>query len=897
MKNCIPLLILLCHVTITHAQVHARQIITTRASQHTFALPEVIYVDQQDDWLVNKAAELLRADMLAVTGRAPEIVHRLDGRPYILIGIVGRGLGKDSVGWGDGLDTVRVRGKWKGVRRDEVAALDTAGLGGKSEAIQKDVFSGLDTTGLGGKSETIQRNVFSGLDTAGLGGKSETIQRDMFSGLDTTGLNGKWEAFRITVSPGKVIILGSDKRGAAYGALELSKQLGVSPWYWWADVPIKKKEKVFVQEGRYDFGPPSVQYRGIFINDEAPAFSGWTHEKFGGFNHHVYEKIFELLLRLRGNYLWPAMWGNAFNDDDRLNPVLADKWGIVMGTSHHEPMLRAQAEWKRYGRGAWDYVANDSVLRAFWREGIVAMAKHESIVTIGMRGDGDLPMSSETATDLLERIVRDQRSIISEVTGKPAAETPQLWALYKEVQDYYDRGMRVPDDVTLLLCDDNWGNIRRFPDPLMPKRKGGYGVYYHFDYVGDPRNYKWVNTNNLARVWEQLHLAKMYGVDKIWIVNVGDLKPMELPIAFFMDYAWRAEPGDTLPDYYKQFAEENFGEGSDEWMAEGNASGGMEEGNRTSADSSKHSGFSFMNSARNIGDYLRQYSEMAARRKPELLDESSYTLKQYKEIVGEWEELVKKVRLQPYSDAYFELVQFPVEAMYNLHRLYYAVALYKSNRVQNKAWADSARKYYMRDSLLTVVYHQVAGGKWNHMMDQTHIGYTGWQQPPVNKMPDLTGPYTPPVVPKIYKQISATGYVSKYGDWVHIKGIGKFGDGITSFANSGTFSDSIIYHSAGAVARYEFEASGNTNIYLNFSPTLNFTHGDGLWFGVSIDGAKELATTINAHDDNKELWSKWVSDNVIQVKLSYSLKPGKHEIVYSQYSPGIVLQSIEFEKH
>ncbi|OMP78566.1 glycosyl hydrolase 115 family protein [[Flexibacter] sp. ATCC 35208] len=847
MKNCIPLLILLCHVTYMHAQVHARQIITTHASQHTFSLPEVIYVDQQDDWLVKKAAELLRADMLAVTGRAPEIVHRLDGRPYVLIGTVRGGFGKDSVGWGDGgdgVDTVRVSGKWEALRRDRIAGLDTAGLG------------------------------------------------------------GKWEAFRITVSPGKVVILGSDKRGAAYGALELSKQLGVSPWYWWADVPIKKKEKVFVQEGRYDFGPPSVQYRGIFINDEAPAFSGWTHEKFGGFNHHVYEKIFELLLRLRGNYLWPAMWGNAFNDDDRLNPVLADKWGIVMGTSHHEPMLRAQTEWKRYGQGAWDYVANDSVLRAFWREGIVAMAKHESIVTIGMRGDGDLPMSRETATDLLERIVRDQRSIISEVTGKPAAETPQLWALYKEVQDYYDSGMRVPDDVTLLLCDDNWGNIRRFPDPVMPKRKGGYGVYYHFDYVGDPRNYKWVNTNNLARVWEQLHLAKMYGVDKIWIVNVGDLKPMELPIVFFMDYAWSAEPEDTLPDYYKQFAEENFGEGLDERMAEGNvrggmkeedysrriakgnSRGGMEEGTKTGADSSKQSGFSFMNSARDIGDYLRQYSEMAARRKPELLDESSYTLKKYKEVVAEWEELVKKVRLQPYSDAYFELVQFPVEAMYNLHKLYYAVALYKSNRVQNKAWADSARSYYMRDSLLTVAYHQVAGGKWNHMMDQTHIGYTGWQQPPVNKMPDLAGPYKRPVVPKIYKQISATGYVTKHGDWVHIKGIGKFGDGITSFANSGTFSDSIIYHSAGTVARYEFEASGNTNIYLNFSPTLNFTHGDGLWFGVSIDGAKELATTINAHDDNKELWSKWVSDNIIKVKLSYTFKPGKHEIVYSQYSPG-----------
>lgn len=772
MKNCIPLLILLCQVT----HIHAQQIITTHASQHTISLPEVIYVDQQDDWLVKKAAGLLRADILAVTGRAPEIVHTLDGRPCIVIG---------------------------------------------------------------------------------------TLEKSIFPNPDTMGLTGKWEAFRITVSPQNITITGSDKRGAAYGTLELSRQLGVSPWYWWADVPIKKKDKVYLQQGRYDFPSPSVQYRGIFINDEAPAFSGWTKEKFGGVNHLVYEKVFELLLRLRGNYLWPAMWGNAFNDDDTLNPVLADKWGIVMGTTHHEPMLRAQAEWKRYGKGAWDYTTNDSVLRAFWRKGIEAMGKHESIVSIGMRGDGDLPMRKETATDLLERIVRDQRSIISEVTGKPPEETPQLWALYKEVQDYYDSGMRVPDDVTLLLCDDNWGNIRRFPDPLLPKRKGGYGVYYHFDYVGDPRNYKWINTNNLARVWEQLHLAKVYGVDKIWIVNVGDLKPMELPISFFMDYAWRADAKDTLPDYYTRFAAENFGAATNE----------------------------------NIGNYLRQYSEMAARRKPELLDESSYSLKQYKAIVDEWEDLAKKVLKQPYTDAYFELVQFPVAAMYNLHKLYYAVALYKSNRVQYQSWADSARKYYRQDSLLTIAYHHIANGKWNHMMDQTHIGYTRWQQPDVNAMPDLSKPYKKPAAPKIYKRMQATDYLNKNSNWVHIKGIGKFGDGITSFKNMQVFSDSIIYHSTGTVARYEFEASGNTNIYLNFSPTLNFTHGKGLWFGFSIDNAKELATTINDHDDDKERWSRWVADNIIKVKLSYTFKPGKHEIVYVQYSPGIVLQSIELEKY
>ncbi|HYJ38869.1 MAG TPA: glycosyl hydrolase 115 family protein, partial [Chitinophagaceae bacterium] len=253
--------------------------------------------------------------------------------------------------------------------------------------------------------------------------------------IDVTRIRNKWEAFQLTTltSPFKgsgniLVITGSDRRGTAFGVFELSRQMGVSPWYWWADVPMKNKANIYIKKGTHVFSSPSVKYRGIFINDEAPAFSGWAKEKFGGVNHHVYEKIFELLLRLKANYLWPAMWGNAFNDDDTLNPILADKWGIVMGTSHHEPMLRAQQEWKRYGKGQWNYDSNEVVLKNFWRKGIQNMGNHESIVTIGMRGDGDMPMTRGTATQLLERIVSDQRKIIAEVTGKDASLTPQLWA-------------------------------------------------------------------------------------------------------------------------------------------------------------------------------------------------------------------------------------------------------------------------------------------------------------------------------------------------------------------------------------------------------------------------------------------------------------------------------------
>lgn len=544
--------------------------------------------------------------------------------------------------------------------------------------------------------------------------------------LNVDGITGKWEA-HITQTienplPGvsrALVIAGSDKRGTIYGVYELSTQIGVSPWYWWADVPAKKHRSLYVKPGKYTDNGPAVKYRGIFINDEAPAFSGWAKEKFGGVNHRLYEKMFELILRLKGNYLWPAMWGNAFNDDDKLNPVLADDYGVVMGTSHHEPMDRAQQEWKRYGAGQWNYDTNGTVLRDFWKKGIESMGSKETIVTVGMRGDGDMPMTEGSNIALLEKIVADQRKIIADVTGKYASQTPQMWALYKEVQDYYDKGMRVPDDVTLLLCDDNWGNIRKLPKLGEPARRGGYGIYYHFDYVGDPRNYKWLNTNQISKTWEQMHLAYEYGARQVWIVNVGDLKPMEFPVSFFLDYAYSPDkwPAGKLDDYIKEWAAQQFG----------------------------------LAHADEIADILNSYTRYNARRKPEQLNEDTYSLTNYREfesVVNDYNNLQRKAKalyakMPPqYRDAYFELVLHPVEACANLNRLYYYTAknrLYaRQGRGATNAMADTVKKLYIQDSLISHYYNTVlANGKWNHMMDQTHIGYTYWQQPPVNKIPVL----------------------------------------------------------------------------------------------------------------------------------------------------------------
>jgi Glycosyl hydrolase family 115/Gylcosyl hydrolase family 115 C-terminal domain len=558
-------------------------------------------------------------------------------------------------------------------------------------------------------------------------GKSAVIDRLIREKkIDVSSVAGKWESFLIQVVPrplpgvsSGLIIAGSDKRGTIYGIYDLSEQIGVSPWYWWADAPVQRKNALFVRPGRYVQGPPAVKYRGIFLNDEAPALSSWVKEKFGNYNHQFYEKVFELLLRLKANYLWPAMWNNAFNEDDPLNPQLADMYGIVMGTSHHEPMLRAQQEWKRHGTGPWDYSLNSDVLQKFWTAGIERNKNYESITTLGMRGDGDLPMTEGANIALLEKIVADQRKIIASHVNPDLSAVPQDWALYKEVQEYYEKGMRVPDDVTLLWCDDNWGNIRRLPAADERKRTGGAGIYYHFDYVGDPRSYKWLNTIPITKVWEQMSLAYHYGANRIWIVNVGDLKPMEFPIEFFLTLAWHPEewPRERIPEYSRMWAQREF---EPKYASE-------------------------------IAALVGRYTKFNGRRKPELLEPDTFSLVDYQEaekVLDEWQAITRRAE-QIYNslpenerDAFFQLVLYPVKASAQVAELYIAVGknhLYASQRrASTNDLAASARALFQADADLSAEYnHTLAHGKWNHMMDQPRIGYSGWHDPPENIMPEV----------------------------------------------------------------------------------------------------------------------------------------------------------------
>jgi hypothetical protein len=583
---------------------------------------------------------------------------------------------------------------------------------------------------------------------AGTIGKSSLIEDLVKRGkIRVDDISGKWESFIIQVVdkpfPGVekgLVIAGSDKRGTIYGIYEISGEIGVSPWYWWADVPARKNKNLFVSAGRFVYGVPSVKYRGIFLNDEAPDLTNWVAWKYGmvpvsakppvppgvaNYGHEFYSRIFELLLRLKANYLWPAMWNNAFNEDDSLNAALANEYGIVMGNSHQEPMLRAQKEWdRRYLKtlGSWNWTKHSDTLVKFWRDGIRRNRSFESLITIGLRGADDTEMGPggpQANIDKLEKIVNVQRKILSEEINPDVTKIPQLWCLYKEVQDYYNAGMRVPDDVTLLWAEDNWGNLRRVPAVGERSRTGGAGIYYHFDYHGGPRSYQWINTNPIPKIWDQMALAKQYGADRIWIVNVGHFRGYEFPIEYFLSLGWNSEAhtASDMKGFTERWAERTFGPA----YAEG------------------------------IADIISKTTKYNGRRKPELLSPSTYSIVSYGEaekVVSDFRMLTEKAEqinnLLPVEmhDSFYHLVLFPVKACSILNELYFTAgknALYASQgRATTNELAEKTEMLFRADTSLMGYYNRkFAGGKWNHFMDQTHLGYKGWADPRVNSLDAL----------------------------------------------------------------------------------------------------------------------------------------------------------------
>ena len=705
-------------------------------------------------------------------------------------------------------------------------------------------------------------------------------------------LKGKREKFIITIVNNQLVIAGSDRRGTIYGIYELSQQMGVSPWYDWADVPVEHHDSIFVNKGVYSDGEPAVRYRGIFLNDEAPCLTSWVKNTYGtGYgDHRFYQRVFELVLRLRGNMMWPAMWGWAFYSDDAENEKTADEMGVIMGTSHHEPMARNHQEYARHRKeyGAWNYQKNKQGLQKFFREGIERMKGTEQIVTIGMRGDGDEAMSEEADTKLMQDIIADQRKIISDVTGKKASETPQVWALYKEVLDYYDKGMKVPDDVTLLLCDDNWGNVRRVPNAQERKHKGGWGLYYHVDYVGAPRNSKFINATPVQNPWEQLTLAYENGIDRLWILNVGDLKPMEYPISQFMDMAWNPHKYsvDHITDHTRDFCAQQFGDAQ------------AEEAARILNLTCKYNG----------------------RCTAEMLDKNTYDLEN-----GEWQTVVNQyLKLEAdalrqynslpaaYHDAYRQLILFPIEVMSNLHQMYYAQAtnnaLYEQGNPKANEWADECERLFKQDSVICDFYNtKMSNGKWNGMMTQKHIGYTSWNDA-----------FEKDICPKLYRVASESVIAEKDGiveietpyynsktdaastskgaegaKWTEIPFMGKSLAGMTLMP----YTQNV----KGASISYKFKMNAKkVRIHVITKSTLDYLNKGGMTYGVSIDGKEPVQVNFNERLNEKpeniyDIYYPTIAsriiDKVVEIELP-ATSDGIHTLTLTPNDPAIVFEKI-----
>ncbi|VVJ18897.1 Uncharacterised protein [Amycolatopsis camponoti] len=596
--------------------------------------------------------------------------------------------------------------------------------------------------------------------------------------LDVRDITGKWETSLSQVVDGRLVLTGSDQRGVIYGVYEVSRRIGVSPWYWWADVPPARSAELHLPRERFSLGTPHVKYRGFFINDENPALGTWAPAYFGpglapgfpnGFNHLFFAKVFETMLRLRANYLWPAVWGRAFAEDDPLNHATAREYGIVMGTSHEAPMMRGIEEWNRHavpavrdsagtittpghdpygGTGEWSFRRNGEAIKAYWTDGIRRMAREgfEGVVTLGMRGNGDVSLPDGDGIELMREIIAAERDILAR---ELSTDVPQVWTLYKEVLRYWAQGLRPPDDVIVVFTDDNWGNIRKHPDLSLPPHPGGYGLYYHFDYVGGGRNYKWVDTALLANTWEQLHQAISYGNDRLWVANVGDMKGNELPLQFFLDYAWdpSALPVERLSTWERQFAATNFGPAL----------------------------------ASDVAGVLHDYGRLQSRRKPELLNRritlqpdggivyddqaTPFSLVDYREldrVTDEWQELAARAtRISArvpadHRDAFYELVLYEVTAsanLYALRRAEFTNLLYAAQgRASANGLAAVTEARFADDLALAEKYNTgIAGGKWKGFQTQPHIDYgdvarygpnAPWQQPEMDNvaLPDVIFP-------------------------------------------------------------------------------------------------------------------------------------------------------------
>ena len=695
--------------------------------------------------------------------------------------------------------------------------------------------------------------------------------------LDISGIEGKWETYLITIidnpnqkSEKALVIAGSDRRAVAYGLLEISSAIGVSPWYWWADVPAETKDELYLKVEKETYGPPSVKYRGIFLNDEDWGLQPWAALKMDtdikDVGPKTYARIFELLLRMKANCIWPAMHPStqAFNNYPE-NKVVADNYAIVMGASHCEPMLRNNVtEWD-HDNGDWNYKTNRDRIYKYWEDRVKINGKYDNLYTIGMRGihDSGIP-GGGTQQEKMERVaqvIRDQREMLANHVNPDPSQVPQIFCPYKEVLQIYQLGLDVPDDVTIVWPDDNHGYIRNLDNPTERKRSGGSGIYYHLSYWGVPHDYLWLCSTPPALIAYEMQKAYAYGADKLWMFNVGDIKPAEMEMQFALAMAWDVNKWtvDSGYDFIRQWSEDTFG--------------------------AEYAGA--------ITAIKKEYYNLGQNGKPEHLADITFSLEQqndrlsrYAKITAASEDIYNKIDKR-FQDAFFQLVLYPVRCSYLMNQKFF---------LNEQGQYDKALAAFEEIKAMTNFYnHEIADGKWEGMMDYRPRRLNVFKMPAKIEGDGYIFPDNPAITisAKEYSSKSATPETS----WKELPGlgVGDYGLALMPYTLTPISEEHVT---KAPELTYSFDSSaGECGVNSLFVPTHRINQGMTLKYAISVDGDDYQVININS-ESMSNTWRGNVLQGYSKGTTSHKLSgAGKHTIKLKILDPGMVFTEFRiFEK-
>ncbi|MEL1240917.1 glycosyl hydrolase 115 family protein [Flavobacterium flavipallidum] len=716
------------------------------------------------------------------------------------------------------------------------------------------------------------------------------INENLFKDYKKSNLKGGWEKFSISNDKNNLYIVGSDIRGTVFGIFETAERLGVSPWKWWADVRNIKKEKLILNLPANGITEsPSVQFRGIFLNDEDWGLQPWAAKTFeaatGDIGPKTYEKIFQLLLRLKANCIWPAMHPStkAFFKIQG-NKEMAQKYHILLGTSHAEPMMRNNVdEWDKKTMGDFNYFTNSTTINQYWQDRLneIKDSKAETIMSLGMRGAHDSQMegakNAEEAKNMVEKIISTQREMLTSTFKKPITSIPQVMIPYKEVLEQYNKGMKIPEDVTLMWTDDNYGYIRRFSNEAEQKRTGGGGVYYHVSYWGRPHDYLWLCSTQPGLIWEEMSRAYANGDRKMWIVNVGDIKPAEYDLEFFMDLAWdiNSIKENSIPQHLKNWAAREFN----------------------------------LAVANDVSNIMSEYYRLAMLRKPEFMGWSQtepttqiklsdFTAAEAKRRIQLYDELVAKINNlsnsipQERKDAWYQLVEYPVKSAAAMNRkfLYWNLALTTTDSVTKEKYLNLSKDAYNQIEALTHFYNtEMSNGKWNNMMSMAP------RKLPVFNAIDYSNLPKAELIPEASNEtpiaIQAKDFASVKGaknyEWKPIEGLGYSNAAITLFPQK-----TAIFEAEKPSVTYTFETdkTGEYEVEVRFIPT--HANDSNHQATITLDSNTSKTFKLNSYDRDAN-WKANVLRNAAIFTLPIKIeKTGKHSITIEVNQTGIVIDQL-----